>query len=363
MKMRPVQSTRAKTIFCLLFLVFIGFSCKKADTVIALPTYQVISLVSDVATYQPETVDPGLVNPWGIAIGPTGAFWISDNHSGLTTIYDGGGNIIRQPVDVPFHGQVHGGAPTGVVFNTTSDFLAPSTGGVPRKALFIYATEDGTVAAWNGSDSTVTVADRSSMHAVYKGITIGANGGNNFIYAADFRNGRIDVLDKDFNYVNMNFSDPTIPAGFAPFNIKQIAGKLYVTYAKQSAPDNEDDERGVGNGFVNVFNTDGSLLKRFASQGNLNSPWGITAPPAGFGLPAGSIIVGNFGDGHLNVFDGQGKGLGELKSGNTPIVLEGLWDLTFEDGTIQGSDPNILYYTAGPGSESHGLFGYLKKRP
>jgi len=363
MKVLPIQNLLNGKTYLFFFLSIIALSCKKADTGVPLPDYQVVNLVSDVADYQPETLDQGLLNPWGIAIGPTGAFWLSDNHSGLTTIYNRDGNIIKQPVAVPFHGQLHGGTPTGVVFNSTDDFLSPGQGGATKKALFIYATENGTVSVWNGADSTFTVADRSTLNAVYKGITIGNSGGNNFIYVVDFKNARIDVLDKNFNYVNMGFADPGIPPGFAPFNIKQIGGKLFVAYAKQEAPDNDDDESGAGNGYIDVFNTDGSFLSRFASGGSLNSPWGITEASAGFGLPVGSILVGNFGDGHINVFDNQGKYLGQLKSGNTPIVIAGLWDLTFEDAAIQGSDPNLLYYTAGPGGESHGVFGHISRQP
>lgn len=362
MKREPVQNTFIKRSHFLLFVTLTIFSCKKPNTETTLPDYQLVNLVSDVPTYQPETVDPGLVNPWGMAVGPTGAFWLSDNHSGLTTVYDRQGNTLKQAVAVPYHDRRNGGSPTGVVFNKTDDFFAPGPGGVPKKALFIYATEGGTVSVWNGADSTFTVADRSASNAVYKGVTIANNGGNNFIYLADFKNAKIDVLDKNYNYVNMNFSDPLIPQGFAPFNIKEIGGKLYVNYAKQQGPDNEDDESGPGNGFVDIYNTNGSLEKRFASQGALNSPWGVTAVPESFGLPIGSILIGNFGDGRINVFDANGKYLGQLKKGSTPIAIEGLWEIMFEDAAIQGSDPNVLFFSAGPGGEAHGLFGYLMKQ-
>lgn len=363
MKRTPLRNLSKRNLLCLLSVASLIVSCKKQDTGVQLPNYQLVNLVSDVASYQPETLDPGLLNPWGMAIGPTGAFWLSDNHSGLTTIYDRGGNVIKQPVAVPYHGQRNGGSPTGVAFNKTDDFLAPGPGGTPKKALFIYAAEDGTVSVWNGADSTYTVADRSAANAVYKGITIANNSGNNFIYLADFKNARIDVLDKNYSYVNMNFSDPLIPQGFAPFNIKEIGGKLYVAYAKQQGPDNEDDQSGPGNGFVDIYNTDGSLEKRLASQGTLNSPWGMTAAPDSFGLPTGSVLIGNFGDGHINVFDANGKYLGQLKKDGTTITIEGLWEISFEDAAIQGSDPNVLFFSAGPGGEAHGLFGYIMKQP
>jgi uncharacterized protein (TIGR03118 family) len=255
-------------------------SCKKNDNIDAgapsQPAYQQVNLVSDVTSVGAEMIDKDLLNPWGLAFGPTGIAWISGNHSGVTTVYNNEGSTVLPAVAIPFGGKHKGGAPTGVVFNNTADFLAPGTG--VKKSVFIFATENGTVSVWNGADSTVTVADRSGANAIYKGIAICKDGLDNFLYLADFRNGKIDVLDKNFTYVDKPFADPDLPAGFAPFNIKAIGGKLYVAYAKQDA-DREDDQSGNGNGYVNIFNPDGSLVKRFASQGTLNSPWGIAQVP------------------------------------------------------------------------------------
>jgi uncharacterized protein (TIGR03118 family) len=364
-----IISNKATTLYAyalLCFLSLAAMSCKKENANNGNPitsTYKQVNLVSDIANYGSETQDPDLLNPWGLAIGPTGAFWIADNHGGVTTVYDNGGNTLLQPVTIPFHDQQKGGAPTGAVFNTTTDFNATSSDGSLKKALFIYATEKGTVSIWNGGDSTHTVADRSSFDAVYKGISLCKDGTNNFLYLADFKNAKIDVLDKDFNYVNKTFTDPNLPHGFAPFNIKAIGGKLYVAYAKQKGPDNEDDESGSGNGCVDIFNPDGSFVKRFASGSTLNSPWGIAQVPSGFGIAAGSILIGNFGDGHINIYDPSGNYQGQLMNGANPIGIEGLWEITFENASVQGSNPNVLFFTAGPADETHGLFGYLVKQP
>jgi uncharacterized protein (TIGR03118 family) len=325
--------------------------------------YQQINLVADVAGAGAEMVDKDLLNPWGLAFGPTGIIWISGNHSGVTTVYNNEGGTVLPAVAIPFADQHKGGAPTGVVFNNTNDFIAPGAG--TKKSVFIYATENGTVSVWNGADSTVTVANRSAANAIYKGIAICKDGLDNFLYLADFRNGKIDVLDKNFNYVDKPFVDPDLPAAFAPFNIKAIGGKLYVTYARQDA-DREDDVRGDGNGYVDIFNPDGSFVKRFASQGTLNSPWGIVQIPSTmgnpqdvFGVAEGSILIGIFGNGRINIFDVTGTYKGQLMRSGAPLTIDGLWEIAFEDASIQGSRPGRLYFTAGPQGESHGLFGYV----
>jgi uncharacterized protein (TIGR03118 family) len=269
-------------------------------------------------------------------------------------LYDSVGNKQPLTVSVPGAGGATG-TPTGVVFNSTTDFVIPAQG----SALFIFAGEDGTIAAWNASTNTnaIVVADRSLNNSVYKGIAIASNGGANFLYATDFRNNRVDVFDGSFALVQ-SFTDPSIPAGFAPFGIATIGGKLFVTFAKQLAPDNKDDEAGVGNGFVDVFNPDGTLLRRFASNGVLNSPWAVAAAPVGFGGFGGAILIGNFGDGLIGAYDANtGAFIDNLRNASAaPIVIDGLWGLTFGPGA--GS--MTLYFAAGPGDETHGLVGTLK---
>jgi len=295
------------------------------------------------------------VNAWGLAINDENEFWVASNEEGLSTVYDQNGHTIQAPVKIPFGNDSSGAAPTGVVYNTTSNsFIIPSTG---EKSEIIFATENGTIAAWASGDSAITVADRSADSAVYKGIEISNNNGSDYIYATNFRSGAIDVFDASFNYVSsITFTDPDLPSGYAPFNVKLIDSFLYVTYAKQLGPDNEDDEAGPGNGFVDIYNINGTFVKRFTSQGNLNSPWGIAKVPGG-----GGILIGNFGDGKINIFDLDGVWRGYLNSGaGNPIVIEGLWALEFplnEDGSVR----KVLYFTAGPNDESTGLFGYIGK--
>lgn len=317
------------------------------------------NLVSNVSGYGNARIDANLANAWGIAIGPTGAFWISSNHKGLTTIYDRNGAQLLQPISIPFQGTANAGSPTGVVYNNTGDFTIPTNNEVSK---FIYASEDGTLTAWSSGNSAITVADRSST-AVYKGLALASDGGANFLYAANFKEGKIDVFDRAFNYITTKpFLDPTIPTGFAPFNIQNINGNLYVTYAKQKGPDNMDDQSGVGNGYVNIFNPNGTLIKRFASQGSLNSPWGITHAPEGFGLGRDMILIGNFGDGYINIFDANGTSKGQLKNENVLISIDGLWALEFPKNNIPAGDQNQLFFTAGPSEEMNGLFGYIAKK-
>ena len=308
------------------------------------------NLVSDISDFHPARIDMTLVNAWGIAINPNGIFWINSNGGNNSEVYDMNGVPKRPPVSVP--------SPTGIVFNGTSDFIIPATSQVGK---FIFASENGKIYAWASGDSARTVVNRSSFNAVYKGIELANDGSANYLYATDFHNGKIDVFDKSFNLVNSKpFIDPTIPAGFAPFNIRLIDDELYVTYAKQLAPENHDDQKGPGNGFVNIFKTDGSLLKRFISQGVLNSPWGIEKAPGGFGQGDDIILVGNFGDGHINIFkEDRGKFLKPLKSNGMPIMIDGLWAITFPDKRVPGDNPNKLYFSAGPNGEADGLFGYL----
>jgi uncharacterized protein (TIGR03118 family) len=184
------------------------------------------------------------------------------------------------------------------------------------------------------------------------------------LFATDFHNGKIDVFDKGFNLVTSKpFMDSSIPSGFAPFNIRLLDGVLYVTYAKQLAPDNHDDQKGPGNGYVDIFKTDGSLLKRFVSRGKLNSPWGIEKATIGFGQGKDAILIANFGDGHINVFVKEdGEFVRPLESKGKPLAIDGLWAITFPDNRVPGDNPDKLYFTAGPNEESHGLFGYLLKK-
>jgi uncharacterized protein (TIGR03118 family) len=347
-----------KAIFTVLAILAIITGCKKSSSNNMERSYLQVNLVADKAGYGAARIDPVLANPWGIAIGGTGAFWISANHTGSTTIYDRTGAQLLPAVAIPSGGALNGGSPTGVVFNaTTADFVIASNG---QKSRFIYAGEDGTISAWSSGTATITVADRSSSGSVYKGMAIGADGGASFLYLADFKGAKVDVFDNHFNYITSKpFSDPGIPSGYAPFNIQNIGGMLYVAYAKQLAPDNKDDEKGAGHGFINIFTPAGTLVKRFASQGTLNSPWAITTAPDGFGQGSNVILVGNFGDGRINVFNADGTYKSQLTYNGSPIAIDGLWALNFPQNNIPAGDPNQLFFTAGPDDEKHGIFGYI----
>ena len=245
------------------------------------------------------------------------------------------------------------------MWNPSSAFLVPGT---TKAALFLFATEDGTISAWapglSPSDQAVLAVDNSqpSPGAVYKGLVFGGNANGVFLFATNFRAGRIDAFDHNYQPAG-SFSDPNVPAGFAPFGIQNINGDLFVTYAKQNA-EKHDDVAGKGNGFVDVFDTDGHLLRRLASGGHLNSPWGVARASFAFGRFSGDILVGNFGDGRINVFDSDGKSMGQLNDGNgKPLVIDGLWTLTLGGGAKSSSD--TLFFTAGPNGETDGAFGTI----
>jgi uncharacterized protein (TIGR03118 family) len=276
-----------------------------------------------------------------------------------------------QPVDPKNPPDPTPPAPTGLVWNPTGTFLVPHTE-PPTPAIFIWATEDGTISAWTNvhltpADQAVLAVD-NSPGAVYKGLAFGTNVHGVFLFATNFRAGTIDVFAPAPNgsdrfrpatstEIEGDFTDPNIPAGFAPFGIQNIDGDLFVTYALQDER-LHDDVAGVGNGFVDVFDTNGHLLRRFASGGALNSPWGVVRASFAFGRFSGDILVGNFGDGKIHAFDSRGKFLGPLKDANgEPIVIDGLWILTLGGGRNSSSD--TLYFTAGPNSEIDGLFGTI----
>lgn len=313
--------------------------------------YIQVNLVANTAGFGAIRIDNNIANACGIAISPKGSIWIASNHTGKCVVYDKDGNQAIAPVNTPLNGFSNGASPNGVVYNSTSSFAINS-----QPAKFIFSTDDGIITGWSSGNATINKADRSSAKSVYKGIAIANDGTGDFIYAADFSNSKIDVFDQAFSYVaNTAFEDPTIPAGYAPFNIRAINGMLFVTYAKQKFPNNRDYESGVGNGYVNIFSPDGKFLKRFCSEGMLNAPWGITQAPAEFGQLANAILIGNVGDGRINVFDASGNYKGQLENNGTPISVNGLWDIAFS-----ATCSTQLYFTAGPQEETYGLFGYIK---
>ena len=336
---------------------------------IAPSAYQVTYLVADTAGFGAARIDRNLVNGWGIAITPTGRIWISSNGPGLSVVYDGSGNQIIPPVTIPARDGSTGGTPSGVVFNATSDFLL----GNGNPARFLFASEDGIISGWNSGSAAERVAKSASAKSVYKGLAIAQVGGQNFIYATNFSESRIDVFDSRFKHQNgtpfqgARFVDtglPAIPSDFGPFGIANIGGQLYVTYAKHLPPDNHDDEAGPGNGYISIFNSDGTFVGRFASNGTLNSPWGVTVAGPSFGEFSNAIIVNNFGDGRINGFSRNGQFLGQLQGADhNPLIVDGIWSVVSPSGVSAALDQNTLYFAAGPNDESHGTFGTIRLAP
>jgi uncharacterized protein (TIGR03118 family) len=324
-----------------------------SPTTPVLPTaYVETKLVADAASLGATLVDPLLVNPWGLAFSAGGVLWVSDNGSHMSTLYTATGAKAALVVAIPGKAGPAVGAPTGQVFNPTTDFIIP--GGA--KASFIFAGEDGTIAGWSSGATAAIAADRSANGAVYKGLAMATNAGANFLYATNFAKNSVDVFDRTFTYKS-SFTDTSVPSGYAPFGIHTIGGQLWVTFAKQKAG-SSDDLPGAGNGYVDVFNPDGTRVKRFISNGRLNSPWAVVQAPSGFGSAAGDILVGNFGDGLIGAYDvTTGAFRGYLHdSTNIPLPIDGLWDLQFGVGAAPAT---TLYFSAGPNGETHGLIGTL----
>jgi uncharacterized protein (TIGR03118 family) len=314
------------------------------------------NLVSD-GNIPANFTDTNLVNPWGIAFSPTSPFWIADNGTGLSTLYNSTGTPQALVVTIPPPGGGTTAAPTGTVYNgVATDFLVVT--GAP--ARFLFDTEDGTISGWNAGTSAVL--EFTSGNAVYKGLALAARPTGNFLYATNFRAGTIDVLNSSWVPAVLPgaFTEPNLPVGFAPFNIRNFGGTLFVTYAKQDAA-LHDDVAGPGLGVVAEFDANGTFLKELIPfGGHLNSPWGLAMAPAGFGELAGDLLVGDFGDGLINAYNPTtGAFLGTLSDPNgVPIHIDGLWGLMFGNGG-SGGDPNMLYFTAGPNGEADGLFGRL----
>lgn len=326
--------------------------------------YTQTNLVSDTPGMAAIT-DPNLVNPWGLSRSSGSPWWVSDNGPGLTTLYGATGTVASLVVTIPPADSSGGqtGVPTGQIFNGTPGFALA----VGFPARFIFVTEDGTVSGWNpgvNAASAIIMVNTNSA-SVFKGVAVATvvepvAGAVNFLYVADFRKGHVNVYDTGFHRVPLGedaFQDERIPRGFAPFNVQNIGGNLYVAFAQQDSA-KHDEVDGPGLGYVDVFSPTGRLLLRLQSGQWFNAPWGIAQAPTDFGVYSHDILVGQFGSGQILAFDpvtGAFKG-SLLDSTNAPIAIEGLWGLAFGSGT--GSGPaNSLYFTAGPGGEQHGLFG------
>ena len=351
---------RSITAFCLLSLLLLF-----AAASISAQQYQQTNLVSDVPGLAQFT-DPDLVNPWGLTSSSSSPWWVADNGTGLATLYKGDG--VKQGLIVTVAtppGDTDPATPTGIVFNGSTDFqLVP--GATPNTAArFIFVTEDGTISGWRSGTQSVLKVNNSGS-AIYKGVTIAQNGGANFLYVANFSGGTVDVFDANYAPVTLAagaFTDPTLPEGFAPFNVQNINGSVYVAFAKQDE-EKEDEVAGRKLGYVDVFDGAGTLLQRIENGPWMNAPWGLAMAPAGFGKASGELLVGMFGSGQIATFDpatGEFEGLLRAPRGR-PIQIDGLWALRFGNGGNAGPT-TTLFFTAGIDDEAHGLFGTITPIP
>jgi len=323
-----------------------------------LVAYNVYPLVSDAGQPSAPLADPSLVNGWGLSATATSPWWISDNKTNLSTLYSGVGSKVATTVSVP-------GGPTGTVANpTTTDFVV-SQNGVSGAARFLFDTASGQILGWTptvNATAAIVAVDNSSTHALYDGLAVA----NDRLYAADFHNAKVDVFDASFKPLSLGFTDPNLPKGWAPFGIQALNGNIFVTYAKQDAKATISVPGG-GQGYVDEFTPDGTLVTRVASAGSanapLNAPWGLAMAPANFGAYSGDLLVGNFGNGRISAYAQQSSGKwvykGQIRSANgTPVVLDGLWAIAFGNGASAGPTNN-LYFAAGPAGQTHGLFGFI----
>lgn len=315
------------------------------------------NLDSDIAGVA-KRVDSNVVNPWGIVPSPNNTIWIADNGTGVSTLYNTDGVPATLVVTIPTaSSNTEGGNPTGAVFNSGSGFVVTKNG-VSGPSRFIFVSEDGSISGWNpqvSADEAVLAVDHGNQKAIYKGAALATTASGDRLYVTNFHAARVEIYDQNFVEVDTadTFRDPSIPAGYAPFGIRNINGLIYVTYALQDA-DAEDDVPGPGNGFIDVFEPSGHFFKKVIAHGPLNSPWGLAVAPANFGKFNDALLVGNFGDGRINAFTKRtGRFLGTLSNEEgTPLAFEGLWGLHFIG--------NRLFFTAGIVDEEHGIFGVIE---
>ena len=341
-------------------------------SLLALPAWAVTFTPTNLVTddqlaHAAQITDPGLKNAWGMSYDPTGPFWVSSNGNGTVPLYTVNPATQATQVGVPFPLTVSipgEGSVTGQVFNGTSSF------GSFGSNRFLFVSEDGTVSGWRSTLGTtgLVLAEKlvpASASNVYKGVALGNTGGHDYLYAANFKAGTVDVHKGDAGAPSLSgsFTDPGLPSGYAPFNVQNLNGSLYVTYALQNAS-KSDDVAGAGLGFVDQYTLNGDFVARVASGGTLNAPWGLAVAPSSFGSAAGDLLVGNFGDGHINIYDPNTHAfLGQvLDASNHPVVIDGLWAISPGNDAMAGSS-HLLYFTAGPNDEAHGLFGVLTPVP
>ena len=333
----------------------LGMACAALPLAASAQGYRVTNLVSDLPGVAAHT-DPQLINAWGLDITFGGTLIVGANETSQAAFYRPDGTPRGVTIGVNEN-------PTGLVLNRFHHQFLLGTGEDVRPSLLIFATEGGKILGWNrdvNNSEAVVAVDNSAHQALYKGAAQARSRHGPRLYAANFRGGQVEVYDGAFQWVG-SFTDPHVDAGFSPFNVANIGGLLYVTFAKPTPPELKDDEAGPGHGFVDVFSPEGHLLRRLVSHGPLNSPWGVARAPRHFGRFGGALLVGNFGDGRINAFNPvTGAFLGPLPdAAGNPIVIGGLWALKFHDDFDHDADDNVLYFTAGPDGESHGVIGAI----
>jgi uncharacterized protein (TIGR03118 family) len=360
-----------RKFFSIVALLFVAFALADLQPALAAPPfYKQHNLISDDTTLIPADLqDTLVVNAWGLAASPTSPWWIANNGSDSSTLFNAKDKLIP-----PLVVGIPEGVPTGIVFNNSGGGFVVKNGTASGSAVFLFSSEAGIISGWNPGvpppmPSMEAQVGATVPGAIYKGLAIAGTGGDARLYATNFHAGTVDVFDNTFRLLLLPgaFVDLTLPAGFAPFGIQNIGGTLYVTYAMQDA-DKEDEVAGPGLGYVDAYDTAGNLLRRVASAGELNAPWGLAlAPESNFGAFSGKLLVGNFGDGRIHAYDlaastnsGEAVSLGPLHSANgPPMKIDGLWALQFGNGGNAGPK-TTLFFTAGPFDESHGLLGSIE---
>lgn len=338
---------KALTARTLLLLVALASSCT------AFAQYKLTALVENLPNKAPHT-DPNLVNAWGLARSSGSPFWISDNVTGLSTLYDGSGNPQSLVVTIPAQADGAKGSPTGIVFNGSSDFVV-SQNGVSGAAIFIFASLDGSISGWNPTVNlnSAILAPTQNTGALYTGLAISSGTNGNFLYAADALNNRVDVFDGSFHLIK-TLTDSTVPQGFSVYGIQDLNGKVYVTYASDgNAP----------GGFIDIFTEEGAFVKRFTEGGTLNQPWGLALAPRNFGPFSTAILIGNnTTDGTIGAFNASsGKFLGKLTDASGKVIhIDQLWGLEFGGGATTNGAVNQLFFTAGPDNYGQGEFGVIE---
>jgi uncharacterized protein (TIGR03118 family) len=376
MKWIITRTNRFASFFALILIACMAFAiaCKKDKPPKALKDFVQVNLVGNNDKYAPARVDPLLLNAWGLSWSAGGVAWVSSTGGGVSTVYNSEGGQVRPAVAIPSPGGATGGLPTGQAsYPGAGGFLLPTNN---QPSRFIFVGVDGVLSAWNGgAGNNAVLIKNNSATSAYTGLTLARINTLPYLYAADFRANKIEVWDSLWNPVAMSFKDPYQARGYAPFNIQVVGTMLYVAYAKVGP--NGKDVPGNGNGYVSIFTTTGQFVKRFASRGALNAPWGIAAAPDSFfvdtedaammkgggnddELNGPVILVGNFGDGRINAYSQYGRFLGALRKHGKAIEIDGLWAIGFAPTTSTISQDR-LYFTAGPDLETNGLFGYIIK--